>query len=52
MAFRASDMMVFQIQMAKHKGVTPETRDYIVQEEARLRARESRYLRPLRLAGE
>jgi cyclopropane-fatty-acyl-phospholipid synthase len=52
MAFRASDMMVFQIQMAKHKGVTPATRDYIVQEETRLRARESGYHRPLRLAGE
>src|SRR6202161_4653183 len=52
MAFRASDMMVFQIQMAKHKGVTPATRDYIVQEEARLRARESGYRTPLRLAGE
>ncbi len=52
MAFRASDMMVFQIQMAKRKGVTPATRDYIVQEEARLRARESGYRTPLRLAGE
>jgi cyclopropane-fatty-acyl-phospholipid synthase len=52
MAFRASDMMVFQIQMAKHKGVTPATRDYIAQEEARLRALETGYRRPLRLAGE
>jgi cyclopropane-fatty-acyl-phospholipid synthase len=52
MAFRASDMMVFQIQMAKRKGVTPATRDYIVQEEARLRAREFGYRTPLRLAGE
>jgi cyclopropane-fatty-acyl-phospholipid synthase len=45
-------MMVFQIQMAKRKGVTPATRDYIVREEARLRARESGYRTPLRLAGE
>jgi len=40
MAFRGSDMVVFQIQLAKHKGVTPATRDYIAREEARLRARE------------
>jgi cyclopropane-fatty-acyl-phospholipid synthase len=52
MAFRAGDMVVFQIQMAKHKGVTPATRDYIVQEEARLRALEAGYRIPLRLAGE
>src|SRR6201999_4143276 len=29
MAFREGDMVVFQIQMAKHKGVAPQTRDYI-----------------------
>ena len=29
MAFRESDMVVFQIQMAKRKGVVPQTRDYI-----------------------
>jgi cyclopropane-fatty-acyl-phospholipid synthase len=52
MAFRAGDMVVFQIQLAKHKGVTPATRDYIVQEEARLRALEAGYRIPLRLAGE
>jgi cyclopropane-fatty-acyl-phospholipid synthase len=52
MAFRAGDMMVFQIQMAKHKGVTPATRDYIAREETRLRAREAGYPAPLRLAGE
>src|ERR1700722_9733302 len=40
MAFRESDMVVFQIQLAKHKGVAPATRDYIAREEARLRARE------------
>ena len=38
MAFRESDMVVFQIQMAKRKGVVPQTRDYIAREEARLRA--------------
>jgi cyclopropane-fatty-acyl-phospholipid synthase len=52
MAFREGDMVVFQIQLAKHKGVTPATRDYIAREEARLRAREPGYAAPLRLAGE
>jgi cyclopropane-fatty-acyl-phospholipid synthase len=52
MAFRESDMVVFQIQMAKRKGVVPQTRDYIGHEEARLRTIESGYSAPLRLAGE
>ena len=52
MAFRLGEMVVFQIQMAKHKGVTPPTRDYIAREEARLRAGEAAYRPPLRLAGE
>lgn len=52
MAFRESDMVVFQIQMAKRKGVVPQTRDYIAHEEARLRAIEAGYSEPLRLAGE
>jgi cyclopropane-fatty-acyl-phospholipid synthase len=52
MAFREGDMVVFQIQMAKHKGVAPQTRDYITREEARLRGIESRHAVPLRLAGE
>jgi cyclopropane-fatty-acyl-phospholipid synthase len=52
MAFREGDMVVFQIQMAKHKGATPATRDYIAREEARLRAVEAGYSEPLRLAGE
>ena len=52
MAFREADMVVFQIQMAKHKAVTPATRDYIAHEQARLRAREVGYSEPLRLAGE
>ena len=45
-------MVVFQIQMAKHKGITPATRDYIAREEARLRTLEAGYAAPLRLAGE
>jgi cyclopropane-fatty-acyl-phospholipid synthase len=52
MAFRESDMVVFQIQMAKRKGVVPQTRDYIGREEARLRTTEANYSEPLRLAGE
>jgi len=52
MAFRESDMVVFQIQMAKRKGIVPQTRDYIAEEEARLRAVEADYSAPLRLAGE
>ena len=52
MAFRGSDMVVFQIQLAKHKGVTPATRDYIAREEVRLLARERGSAAPLRLAGE
>jgi cyclopropane-fatty-acyl-phospholipid synthase len=52
MAFRDGDMVVFQIQMAKRKGITPSTRDYIPREEQRLRGLESGQPAPLRLAGE
>ena len=52
MAFRLGEMVVFQIQMAKRKGLTPPIRDYIAREEARLRALEAAYKPPLRLAGE
>ncbi len=52
MAFRLGEMVVFQIQMAKQKGLTPPTRDYIGREEARLRTVEAGYKPPLRLAGE
>lgn len=52
MAFREGDMVVFQIQLTKRKGVAPATRDYIVREEARLRAFEAEHAPPLRLAGE
>ena len=51
-AFRDGDMVIFQIQMAKRKGVTPATRDYVGREEARLRELEARRAPPLRLAGE
>jgi cyclopropane-fatty-acyl-phospholipid synthase len=52
MAFREQAMMVFQLQLTKRQGVVPMTRDYIVREEARLRARESGSPPALRLAGE
>ena len=52
MAFRQQAMMVFQIQIAKRQDVVPLTRDYIGQEEARLRAIEGGQRPPLRLAGE
>jgi cyclopropane-fatty-acyl-phospholipid synthase len=52
MAFREGDLVVFQIQMAKRKGVVPVTRDYVTREEARLRGFEAGYSAPLRLAGE
>ena len=52
MSFRDGDMVVFQIQMTKQRGVTPPTRDYIAREEARLRSLEASQSPPLRLAGE
>jgi cyclopropane-fatty-acyl-phospholipid synthase len=52
MAFREGDMVVFQVQIAKRKGLAPATRDYIAREEARLHGIEAGYSAPLRLAGE
>jgi cyclopropane-fatty-acyl-phospholipid synthase len=52
MSFREQNLMVFQIQMAKRQGVVPMTRDYIMREEQRLRAAETKRRPPLRLAGE
>jgi cyclopropane-fatty-acyl-phospholipid synthase len=52
MAFREQALMVMQIQLAKRQDVVPMTRDYIVREEARLRALEGGQRPPLRLAGE
>ena len=52
MAFRKQNLMVMQIQLTKRQGVVPMTRDYIANEEARLRRRE-RHARPrLQIAGE
>jgi cyclopropane-fatty-acyl-phospholipid synthase len=36
-AFRYQDLMVFQIQLAKHQHALPLTRDYMFEEERRLR---------------
>jgi cyclopropane-fatty-acyl-phospholipid synthase len=52
MTFRHQGMMVFQIQLAKRVDTVPLTRDYIAQEEARLRGLEGRSRASLRMAGE
>jgi cyclopropane-fatty-acyl-phospholipid synthase len=52
MSFRKQNMMNFQLQLAKRQGVVPITRDYITQEEARLRGVESNARPRLQLAGE
>ncbi|OAF18337.1 SAM-dependent methyltransferase [Bradyrhizobium neotropicale] len=52
MTFRKQDMMNFQIQLTRHQGVVPTTRDYIGHEEARLRGLERGRKPRLRLAGE
>jgi cyclopropane-fatty-acyl-phospholipid synthase len=52
MAFRKQNLMVFQIQLAKRQGVVPMTRDYIANEEARLRGRERNARPRLQIAGE
>ncbi len=50
-AFRASDMMVFQMQLAKHRSALPITRDYMAEAEAAFRA-SNEGPESLRLAGE
>jgi len=52
MSFRKQNLMNFQIQLTKRQGVVPITRDYIVHEEARLRARERGSQPRLKMAGE
>jgi cyclopropane-fatty-acyl-phospholipid synthase len=52
MAFRKQNLMNFQIQLTKRQGVVPMTRDYIGQEEARLRALERGNRPLLKMAGE
>jgi cyclopropane-fatty-acyl-phospholipid synthase len=52
MSFRKQNLMNFQIQLTKRQGVVPMARDYIVHEEARLRARERGSQPQLKMAGE
>ncbi len=52
MAFAKQNMMVMQLQLTKRQGTVPITRDYIGDEEARLRALEGGRRTRMRLAGE
>ena len=52
MSFRKQNMMNFQIQLTKRQGVVPMTRDYIGDEEARLRGIERGQRPRLQIAGE
>lgn len=52
MSFRKQNVMNFQIQLTKRQDVVPLTRDYIIEEEARLRGAERRQEPRLQLAGE
>src|SRR6266566_3956888 len=51
MSFRKQGLMNFQIQLAKHQGVVPMTRDYITHEEAKLRGLELGKRPRLQIAG-
>jgi cyclopropane-fatty-acyl-phospholipid synthase len=52
MAFRKQNLMNFQVQLTKRQGVVPITRDYLAQEEAKLRRRELEQRPRLQMAGE
>jgi cyclopropane-fatty-acyl-phospholipid synthase len=52
MSFLKQNMMNFQIQLTKRQGIVPLTRDYIANEEARLRGRERNARPRLQIAGE
>ena len=52
MSFRKQNLMNFQIQITKRQGVVPMTRDYLAQEEARLRGSERGKQPRLQMAGE
>ena len=51
-SFRNQNMMNFQLQLTKRQGIVPITRDYIGNEEARLRGRERNARPRLQIAGE
>jgi cyclopropane-fatty-acyl-phospholipid synthase len=50
-AFRFQNMMVFQLQLTRRVGTLPQTRDYMVEEERRMKSRDAGAFAP-RLAGE
>src|SRR5262249_9365337 len=52
MSFRKQNLMNFQIQLSKRQGVVPMTRNYISDNEAKLRAREVARRPRLKIAGE
>ena len=52
MSFRKANLMNFQIQLAKHQGVVPITRDYIPRKETKLRGIERGKRPRLQIAGE
>jgi cyclopropane-fatty-acyl-phospholipid synthase len=52
MAFRKQNLMNFQIQLTRRQGVVPMTRDYVGQEETRLRGMEQARRPRLKIAGE
>jgi cyclopropane-fatty-acyl-phospholipid synthase len=52
MAFRKQNLMNFQIQLTKRQGVVPMTRDYITDQEAKLREIERGRRPRLQIAGE
>jgi cyclopropane-fatty-acyl-phospholipid synthase len=51
-AFRTQGLMVMQFQITRRQGVVPLTRDYIANEEARLRGKERNAKPRLQIAGE
>ena len=52
MSFRKQNLMNFQIQLTRRQGVVPLTRDYVTNEEARLRRFEAGNKPRLQIAGE
>src|ERR1700716_3802441 len=51
-SFRKANMMNFQIQLTKRQGIVPMTRDYVANEEAKLRGAEPGKRPRLQIAGE
>ena len=51
-AFRYQGLMVFQIQLVRRQDALPLSRDYMHEEERRLRYLEEQRIEPPRMAGE